>query len=186
MQVHPASQWQPPFVLQATLALAGCAQGPGVLIQYSLRGESLDSLLLPAPAFPGPADGLWQRTCFEAFFATRGTDGYAEFNFSPSGQWAAYSFLGERQRDPSSVSFPMPDPSVVNVRRDGAGLFLLASLPLARVPAPPWRLGLTAVLEHMDGRLSYWALQHPLPVPDFHAPGGWVDCPSLINRDTIS
>jgi len=32
----------------------------------------------------------------------------------------------------------------------------------------PLRLGLSAVVEDVDGILSYWALRHPLGKPDFH------------------
>jgi hypothetical protein len=34
-------------------------------------------------------------------------------------------------------------------------------------------LGLTAVLEQPGGELSYWALNHPGPEPDFHDRRGW-------------
>ena len=32
----------------------------------------------------------------------------------------------------------------------------------------PLRLGLSAVVEDVDGILSYWALRHPSGKPDFH------------------
>jgi hypothetical protein len=31
-------------------------------------------------------------------------------------------------------------------------------------------IGLSAVIEEQDGRLSYWALRHPPGKPDFHYP----------------
>jgi hypothetical protein len=37
-----------------------------------------------------------------------------------------------------------------------------------------WFVSLTAVIEAADGTLSYWALRHPAPQPDFHHPGGFV------------
>jgi len=37
-----------------------------------------------------------------------------------------------------------------------------------------WSLGLSAVIESADGRLSYWALRHPAPRPDFHQRAGWA------------
>ena len=33
-----------------------------------------------------------------------------------------------------------------------------------------WQLGLSAVLEEVDGTKSYWALTHPGDKPDFHHP----------------
>jgi hypothetical protein len=36
------------------------------------------------------------------------------------------------------------------------------------------RLGLSAVIEDIDGRLSYWALKHPPGKPDFHHPDSFA------------
>lgn len=35
-------------------------------------------------------------------------------------------------------------------------------------------LGLTAVIETRDHRLTYWALRHPTPKPDFHNRQGFA------------
>ena len=37
-----------------------------------------------------------------------------------------------------------------------------------------WRVGLTAVVEDVEGRISYWALAHPGEKPDFHHPDSFV------------
>lgn len=44
------------------------------------------------------ADELWRTTCFELFLRRPGEDAYLEFNFAPSGQWAAYGFNAYRVR----------------------------------------------------------------------------------------
>ena len=49
-----------------------------------------------------------------------------------------------------------------------ARLSLHATLELRALPPGPWRLGLSAVIEEANGRLSYWALAHPAGRPDFH------------------
>ena len=54
------------------------------------------ALLVPAPAPPVRTDGLWRHTCFEAFIAPAGSSEYWEYNFSPSGAWAAYHFTAYR------------------------------------------------------------------------------------------
>lgn len=51
-----------------------------------------EALRLPEAAMPARADGLWRKTCFEVFLRRPGETAYQEFNFSPSGEWAAYSF----------------------------------------------------------------------------------------------
>ena len=89
---HPAS---PPTAIEAvTCALVW--QGAGHWVADFLVAEPPSALTLPEAAPPDRADGLWQTTCFEMFLRRRGQDGYIEFNFSPSGRWAAYQFDGYR------------------------------------------------------------------------------------------
>ena len=47
---------------------------------------------MPPPAEPARVDGLWQATCFEMFLKHDDDDAYREWNFAPSGEWAAYDF----------------------------------------------------------------------------------------------
>ena len=76
---------------------------------------------------------------------------YREFNFSPSGEWAAYAFRGYREGTPLGV----PDPGIA-VRSDGRALELCASVEVERGEAAR---GLCVVIEELDGALSYWALR---------------------------
>ncbi|MGE0098409.1 MAG: DOMON-like domain-containing protein [Hydrogenophaga sp.] len=133
-------------------------------LRYRLRGATA-SLRIPPAGPSGPADGLWQHTCFEAFVAAEGAPGYREFNFSPGGSWAAYRFLAERVRDPvTDTTQP-----ILQVSTTADHLQLTARLPLTSLPlGHAWTLGLCAVIEEADGRLSYWALEHPKERPDFH------------------
>jgi hypothetical protein len=103
---------------------------------------------------------LWQHTCCEIFVAPQAGAAYHEFNFSPSGEWAAYAF--ERYREGGSLT--VADPGIA-VRRSAQRLQLDASI---RIEAGKLALGLAAVIEEQDGRLSYWALRHPAGKPDFH------------------
>lgn len=143
----------------------------GLALTYRLHGDSR-RLRLPAPAAAGPADGLWQHTCCEFFVAEPGAAAYREFNFSPSGQWAAYSFRDYREREEGSAVSIAP---AIVVRRFDAGVELAATLPRAALPAAH-RLacGLAVVVEDSDGSLSYWALRHPAGRPDFHRRDGFA------------
>lgn len=151
---------------------------PGhIVFRYCLRGDMI-RLRVPAQRDSARIDNLWEHTCFEAFVGRDGDTAYREFNFSPSGQWAAYDFNDYRQRMPGEVAMPAPEISVCQT--DGR-LELDAVVALSALPATPagcvWRVGLTAVVEAadtIDGGHSYWALRHPAVRPDFHDRAGLV------------
>ena len=134
-------------------------------LRYRIQGE-LGRLRIPPPCAPAPGERLWQHLCCEAFVAPAPARAYREFNFSPSGEWAAYAFQGYREGGPLCV----PDPGIA-VRTDAQALELSASI---EVGAAKLRLGLCVVIEELDGTLSYWALRHPAPRPDFHHPDGFA------------
>jgi hypothetical protein len=144
-------------------------QAEGLRIHYSLHGD-MAALRIPVPAAPVPTDGLWQHTCFEAFVATNGETAYREFNFSPSSQWAAYRFSAERKRDAAAEARDRVLMTPPLIQLTPRSLILTARVAVTDVPRSPsvLTLGLCAVIEERDGRLSYWALQHPEDRPDFH------------------
>lgn len=150
---------------------------PRLHLRYTLHAD-VQALRLPDRRPPRFAGGLWRHTCFEAFVGAPGGSAYHEFNFAPSGEWAAYGFSAERQRD-AAADQPLASLALAPlVLQDGSVLTLDVGLPLAALPAgapdAPWPLGLTAVIEAQDGHLSYWALHHPAAQPDFHHRGGWT------------
>lgn len=137
-------------------------------LRYTIN-ISPDDLALPAPAAAVHKDGLWQTTCIEAFVRDAVGEGYAEFNFSPSSEWAAYRFSGYRAGMEGMEMKAGPD---IGLDSSDSHLALEAAVPLA---AGPHRLALSAVIEEADGTKSYWALAHPQGKPDFHHP----DCFAL-------
>lgn len=143
----------------------------GWQLRYALRGD-VGRLAVPVPAaVPQARDGLWQHTCFEAFAARPDAAGYWEFNFSPSGDWAAYAFAGERVR--CAVQPPVQAPRIACVRAADA-LRVEVWLPdWVQAPQGAWQWGLSAVLEDTQGALAYWALHHAKAQPDFHDRAGW-------------
>ncbi len=138
-----------------------------LVLAYELAGDP-GKLRIPARAPPMRADGLWRRTCFEAFLMLE-DGGYLELNLSPSGRWAAYRFEGYRAGMAPLEPFPAPK---IAFARTAEGLTLNAALELPELPGlsdnGPWRLGLAAVIEDADGNIGYWALAHPPGKPDFH------------------
>ena len=124
---------------------------------------------LPSTDRPQRTNELWRTTCFEAFLRPRGSDSYFELNLSPSGNWAAYRFDAYRSNMRDAQIDCKPDPDVW--LQDGVRI-QEASFDISREPAlnsaVPWDIGLSAVIEEVDGSKSYWALAHPDGPPDFH------------------
>jgi hypothetical protein len=147
-----------------TLDVSARLEEPGMLRLIYLLEADLDRLKIPPPAAPARSDRLWEHTCFEAFVACDGDEGYREFNFSPSGAWAVYAFDGYRRNmKPADAAEP-----VIRVHRSADRLEIDASIQAERVHPEHLRLGLAAVIEDEDGVRSYWALSHPASKPDFH------------------
>lgn len=151
----------PPFAAPAV----ELARSPAGDLQLCYRLPAAACLRLPAAQPPGPADDLWQHTCCELFVAAAGADDYREFNFSPSGQWAAYRFAAYRQR---VAAAPPALPPHLDFRCAASACTLRATVPAALLPAGALDLGLCVVVEAAAGGKSYWALAHAAPQPDFH------------------
>lgn len=119
------------------------------------------------------ADGLWHHTCFEVFIRARGGETYWEFNFSPSGAWAAYAFTGYRA---GRENLWLPVPPAARWHQSPTLLELRLELPLGVLTpaAHSYDLGVAAVLEGHSGTISHWALHHPAGPPDFHHPESFV------------
>lgn len=146
---------------------------PTWCLRYQLQGTVSELYIPSAAKTPCPTDELWKHTCFEAFIGQPGTSAYREFNFAPSGHWAAYAFSDERVRDDASEEAAVPPPNIaLTVKPDT--LTLEAHLPWFDGAVGELLLGLTAVIETRDGNLSYWALHHPTAKPDFHRKAGWT------------
>lgn len=157
---HPAT---PPLAVGRLDCIV--SRAPGWLDLLYTIGAAPGALRIPPAAAPERTDGLWQTTCLELFAIVDG--GYREFNFAPSGQWAAYRFTGVREG-----MAPLDLPARPAIAWDSAELALSVRLPWAELGAV--RLGVTAVIEEVDGTKSYWALRHGKDRPDFHDPDCFV------------
>jgi len=164
---HPST---PSEVVRCVAASARLVGPQSLRFAYVLEADPRRVRLPPTIADAGRADGLWAHTCFEAFVALEGSPRYVELNFSPSGQWAAYSFDAYREGMlPALDAAPR-----LTLRRRAERLELQAevrlsgALSLLSSSHLRLRVALSTVVEDQEGRLSYWALRHPAGRPDFH------------------
>lgn len=152
-----------------TLSVTWALHSEALALEYRLAGDStrLAQLALPVAGASGRQDGLWRHTCCELFVQGRDAPAYREFNFSPAGDWQTYDFRGYRDGGPWA---PAQAPGIgIDLASDG--VTLRVRLPRSQLPpGRRLRLGLTAVIESVDGGLAYWALAHAPGPPDFHHP----------------
>lgn len=134
--------------------------GGDATIIYDVTGN-LGAIALPAPSRATRRDELWKATCFELFVRAPGADAYREWNFAPSGEWAAYAFDSYRagMRDADVVA------PVVAVEAVDDQLRVTVKVALGDGPL---QAGLSAVIRDVTGDTSYWALAHPPGKADFH------------------
>jgi len=161
---HPHS----PSRVARTVAVEATRTAHGKLsLHYALHGD-VARMNVPPPAPARSGWKLWRRTCCEVFVRAGG-ESYHEFNFSPSGEWAAYAFMGYREG--SSLTDAALNPQIAVESRDGR-LDLYALVDPPRLSPTYMRgrlhLGLAVIIEEDTGGMSYWALKHASGKPDFH------------------
>jgi hypothetical protein len=162
-----------------SLSVSGALRPSGSLtVEFQLAAELRALRLVPSVCQPRRRDGLWRHTCFELFARHGNQAGYCEFNFAPSGDWAAYEFDSYRGAPREATQLPIE----VTLHTSGlaqiqlrARIDLRSAFAKHAAAADPldWRLNCAAVIESTDGSLSYWAVRHPGPQPDFHDASGF-------------
>lgn len=200
LKPHPAT---PPDAISGVSC--GISWGnPGEWVFSFIVSEPPEALRLPKAVAAARADDLWQTTCFELFLRRPDERGYIEFNFSPSGRWAAWAFddyrEGRRDLEIAAPRIMTSDPeqfaraSLARLEDLGVDPETARSLAAPIVPSGPisqfalnamledsrfvaegpWLASVTAVIEEAHGAKSYWALAHPSDKPDFHHPDSFV------------
>jgi hypothetical protein len=146
--------------------------GTVLRFQYTLDAD-LGRIRIPEHRPPAATSELWKHTCFEAFvMRAPGSADYRELNFSPSTQWAVYSF--DRYRE-GMAPVAMAEPPEVRVEATSSRLHIDARVSTSALfAASTLRIALAAVIEDESGTLSYWALKHAPSRPDFHHPAGFL------------
>jgi hypothetical protein len=161
---HPETPPSEPFKLWVNVDHSGAFGATASANLWFCIGAAPIRFVIPEPAEePGRAADLWETTCFEAFLRLRGDKPYREWNFAPSGNWAAYDFTSHREgRSDADVAPPY-------IRVEDNLTWWAFGATIAVPSKKTFDLGLSAVLEEKDGPKSYWALDHSEgEKPDFH------------------
>jgi hypothetical protein len=144
-----------------------------LVIGYALQGDP-KAIVIPHPAkAPTRKDGLWKDTCLELFVTAKGSDRYWEFNLSPTAHWNVYRFDAYRQgrhQEEAFSSLPFRVWNGPDALRFALELDLDPILP----PGQAVDIAVSAVLRRQNGDLTYWALSHHGPQPDFHRRDGFL------------
>ena len=117
-------------------------------------------------AEPWRADELWRTTCFEAFLRPAGEKSYREWNFAPSGNWAAYDFTAYRE---GMNRAEVDSPPYIRMEDN----FTWWTRRRARSPLTPTRMAARAVRHPRGNRrhqILLGARSSAGDKPDFHAP----------------
>lgn len=158
LMLHQTCDLGPIKAVTASIA----ATESGFDVQFRLDGN-VSAIRLPEAGPSVRTDELWKTSCFEVFWQPIGGTGYREFNFSPSGRWAAYDFDAFRE----GMRDAPVDAIALSCSHSGNELILKASVA-ADLPAPA-QVALNAIVEHSDGAIQYWALAFPPGKPEFHS-----------------
>ncbi len=149
-------------------------EGASLKVAFEVTAILTDLNILDLePAKAQRKDKLWEHTCFEIFLAQKNEPNYWEFNLSPSGNWNVYSFTDYRKGMKPEILFDaLPfDVKILSDRK----LKLETAIDLRFIQEYSYlNVGLSAVIEPNDGVISYWSVDHPKDIPDFHARKGWL------------
>jgi len=143
-------------------------EGNVLTIRYTLSGTIEEVRFPHLIPQPGRRNDLWQTTCFEFFLAFPDQPQYWEFNLSPSGDWNAYRMDAYRQ-----ISFQEEElihGLHLDIRRnvDCYHLETVVDISPILVAEKQLLMGISCVIQTLDGHETYWALIHPSSQADFH------------------
>jgi hypothetical protein len=160
--LQPHTSTPTPFIREVRVQIESLSHSR-IRLVYEVFGD-LEQLEIPVTNRSQRTDGLWRNTCFEAFVrGTRG-QGYEEWNFSPSSEWAAYRFDDYRA---GMAPLDVPAEPQISCAADAHRLELTALIARTDTSGP-LHLGLSTVLRDRSGKIYYWALRHAPDKPDFH------------------
>lgn len=142
-------------------------------LHYIVSGNIHDIRFPPPSRTARRREELWQTTCFEFFAGPKDKTDYWEYNLSPAGDWAVFYFSDYRKGKMNDSAITSVD---IETESDGEHQFKLAgSLPIpAILTGQRLECGISLVLQHQNGGIYYYALDHLKQQPDFHDRNGFM------------
>lgn len=116
-------------------------------------------------------DNLWKHTCFEIFLKQKNTDSYYEYNFSPSGEWNAYSFEGERRGMKEIAA--QEEPIIENFLDSTKKYKVSLNIKNLDIPLEELSVSICAVIETPTEH-QYFSTKHTSNKPDFHKQDSFI------------
>jgi hypothetical protein len=163
MQPFPSAKPIPDLKIAGNIA----RQGNQFTIHYALLGDVKEVGLAAPSDTPARKHELWKDTCFEFFLGIKNSDRYWEFNLSPAGDWNVYHFDAYRQGMQEETVFTALPFSIQHLS-DGLAIALDVEVDKIVPANQAIEVGITTVIKHRDGEVSYWALTHQGTEADFH------------------
>jgi hypothetical protein len=163
MQPFPSAKPIPDLKIAGNIA----RQGNQFTIHYALLGDVKEVARAAPSDTPARKHELWKDTCFEFFLGIKNSDQYWEFNLSPAGDWNVYHFDAYRQGMQEETAFTALPFSIQHLS-DGLAIALDVELDKIVPANQAIEVGITTVIKHRDGEVSYWALTHQGTEADFH------------------
>ena len=170
---HPDA---PPAAIGSVTCLISW-QSAGLWCFDYLVGEPPEALRMPAAVPPARTHGLWERTCFELFLRQADSDSYYEFNFSPSGEWAAFGFDSYRS---GMAEIAVATPLIISTDRQQFELAM--GRHLTDLGMDPESASSLAAMKNGPSAApaQTYALSACLEDPAFGASGPWVAAISAV------
>ena len=138
-----------------------------IALAYVVTGDLKEIAIAPPSNAPARQHQLWEETCFEFFLGIKNSPQYWEFNLSPAGHWNVYCFDRYRQGMQEEVAFTTL-PFSVDHQADSLTLSIDVDLDKIVAAEQSIDVGITTVIKHKNGDITYWALAHRGAEADFH------------------
>lgn len=124
------------------------------------------------------AQGLWQSTCFEAFWRYPNEPHYWELNLSTlpnSLAWNLYRFDTYRHPQPPVENFEFSILEFSTLSSSSGGPRKIHCRMQSELPLKQLEISLAAVIQLKNKDISYWAAHHTsTQKPDFHHPDSFI------------